>query len=285
MTHLTKTIPTPAADPMLPRPFRVERTRRELSDTWTLTLVPADGGDFRFQPGQFTMLYVFGVGEVPISISGDPADTTKLVHTIRSVGSVSAALCALKAGDTVGVRGPFGAPWPVEAAHGSDILFVAGGVGLAPLRPAIYQALAQREKFGKFAIFYGARTPQDILFAKELQTWRGRFDINVHVTVDRAAEAWNGRVGVVTQPVKQGRYDGEQAVAFTCGPEVMMRYVVQTLNERGVTNDRLYVSLERNMKCAVGFCGHCQFGPTFVCKDGPVFRFDRIADIFTIWEL
>lgn len=285
MTHLIKTVPAPTADPMLPRPFRVERARRELSDTWTLTLVPADGGAFRFQPGQFTMLYVFGVGEVPISISGDPADTAKLVHTIRAVGSVSTALCALKPGDTVGVRGPFGTPWPVEAAHGSDILFVAGGVGLAPLRPAIYQALAQREKFGKFAIFYGARTPQDILYAKELQTWRGRFDINVHVTVDRAAEAWNGRVGVVTQPVKQGRYDGEQAVAFTCGPEVMMRYVVQTLNERGVTDDRLYVSLERNMKCAVGFCGHCQFGPTFVCKDGPVFRFDRIADIFTIWEL
>ena len=272
-------------DPMLPRPFRIERVKKELSDTFTMEIYPADGGTFRFKPGQFNMLYVFGVGEVPISISGDPDDTSLVVHTTRVVGSVTAAIGNLKAGDIIGVRGPFGSHWPVEEARGADVVFVAGGIGLAPLRPAIYQIMADREHYGNVVIFYGSRTPEDLLYRRELQRWRGRFDMNAEITVDRATGHWGGRVGVVTKLVLGGGYDRHHAVAFVCGPEVMMRFAVQALAERGVTGDRIYMSMERNMKCAVGFCGHCQFGPTFVCRDGPVYRYDKIADMFNVWEL
>jgi NAD(P)H-flavin reductase len=286
MTHQGKlAVAAAARDPMLPRPFRIEALKRELSDTVTLALKPTDGGAFRFQPGQFNMLYSFGVGEVPISISGDPAETSVLLHTIRAVGRASGALAALKPGDTVGVRGPFGSPWPVEACYGSDILILGGGVGLAPLRPAVHAVLAQREKFGNVVILYGARTPEDILFLKDLKAWRSRFDLNCQVTVDRVTGKWSGRVGVVTQLIKSGGFDRHHTVAMLCGPEVMMRFGVQALNENGISDDRIYVSMERNMKCAVGFCGHCQFGPTFVCKDGPVYRFDGIKDIFKLREL
>jgi NAD(P)H-flavin reductase len=272
-------------DPMLTRPFRVEKVRKELSDTFTMDLVPEAGGDFRFAPGQFNMLYVFGVGEVPISISGDPNEQSKLTHTTRAVGAVSQAITGLKPGDAVGVRGPFGTPWPVEAAFGNDLVIVAGGVGLAPLRPAIYSALANRKKFGRVVILYGARTPVDILFRKEVEQWRGRFDIDVDVTVDRADSDWVGNVGVVTKLIERARFDAQNTTAFVCGPEVMMKFCIQSFAKRGVETDQIYVSMERNMKCGIGFCGHCQFGSGFVCKDGPVYRFDRIADIFAIREL
>lgn len=277
---------TPGSDPMTPRLFRVEKTRRDLADTHTLWLRPQEGGPFRFAPGQFNMLYAFGIGEVPISISGDPGDSGVLVHTIRAVGKVSDALCRMKAGDTVGVRGPFGTPWPVAESYGKDVVFMAGGIGLAPLRPAILAVLAERERFGHVVLCYGARTPADILFEKELHAWRGRFDLSVHVTVDRVPEGvWNGAVGVVTHLLRRGGFDPLHTLAMICGPEVMMRYAIQALNEKGVDNEGVYVSMERNMKCGVGLCGHCQFGPGFVCRDGPVYRFDRIASLFPIWEL
>ena len=285
MTHQGKMVSPAAADPMLPRMFRIEAMKRELSDTVTMTLKPEDGGTFSFKPGQFNMLYSFGIGEVPISISGDPADPSVLCHTIRAVGKVSSALAALKPGDGVGVRGPFGTPWPIEDCFGSDMLILGGGVGLAPLRPAINAVFAQREKFGNVVILYGARTPEDILFFKELKAWRSRFDVNCQVTVDRMTGKWNGRVGVVTQLIKGGGFDRPHTRALVCGPEVMMRFAIQALNEHGVSDERIYVSMERNMKCAVGFCGHCQLGPTFVCKDGPVYRFDRIRDAFRVREL
>ena len=273
------------ADPMAPRWFRVGKVRRDLSDTFTMEMQPEDGGVFRFAPGQFNMLYAFGVGEVPISISGDPGKPDILVHTTRSVGKVTEAISALKPGDTVGVRGPFGSAWPIAEAEGLDVVFVAGGIGLAPLRPAIYRVLADRERYGSVLILYGARTPEDILFRQELQTWRSRFDVSVPVIVDRATGRWNGKVGVVTQLIQAGGFDRHNAVAMVCGPEVMMQYAVIALRDRGLDTDQIYVSMERNMKCAVGFCGHCQYGPTFVCKDGPVYRFDTIADLFSVWEL
>ena len=287
------TKPAPVADsagfaaepPMRPRLCRIQRVKRELSDTFTMDLAPLDGGPLPFKPGQFNMLYVFGIGEVPISISGDPAKPETVVHTTRMVGKVTERIGALKAGDVVGIRGPYGNPWPVEAARGADVVFVAGGIGLAPLRPAILAVMADRGQFGNVLIFYGARTPEDILFKRELQTWRSRFDVSVHVTVDRATGRWNGKVGVVTQLIKGGGFDRHSAVAFVCGPEVMMRYAVETLEDRGVTHDRIFVSMERNMKCGIGLCGHCQLGPVFVCRDGPVFRFDQIAEIFSVWEL
>lgn len=268
-------------DPMIPVPFRIQRVRKETYDTCTLELQAAnDKSDFRFVPGQFNMIYAFGVGEVPISISGDPGSPGKLIHTLRTVGPVTQMIGHLKKGSTVGIRGPFGSHWPVEESWGNDVVIVAGGIGLAPLRPAIYQLMTQRDKFGKISVLYGARTPEDILYQRELIGWRGRCDIDVQITVDSAPRGWTGHVGVVPRLIPKASFDSLHTTVMICGPEVMMRFTVPELRKRGLKDDNIFVSMERNMKCAVGFCGHCQYGPAFICKDGPVFRFDRIQAIF-----
>lgn len=273
-------------DPMVPVLFKVGEVNQELGDTFTLRLEPAErDNSFDFKPGQFAMLYRFGVGEVPISISGDPAISNSLTHTIRAVGTVTNALHRLEPGEVVGIRGPFGSSWPVEAMEGEDVVIVTGGIGLAPLRPVIYHLLANRSHYGAVCIYYGARNPNEILYRKQLEQWRGRFDLTVNVTVDSAGADWNGRVGVVTKLLGQNDFDPYNTVALICGPEVMIRHSIYTLNGLGVQNNQIHISMERNMKCAVGFCGHCQFGSAFVCKDGPVFRFDRIADHFKVQEL
>jgi NAD(P)H-flavin reductase len=189
-------------------------------------------------------------------------------------------MCNLKRGDTVGVRGPFGSHWPVKEAEGSDIVIVAGGVGLAPLRPAIYAILDNREKYGHVALLYGARSPRDLLFQPELEKWRGRFDIQVEVSVDAALGSWHGDVGVITTLIPRAVFEPQQAVALVCGPEVMMRFSQIELEKRGIPPERVYISMERSMECAIGLCGHCQYGPMFICKDGPVYRFDHIKDWF-----
>jgi NAD(P)H-flavin reductase len=266
---------------MVPVPYRIERLKHETSDTFTIDLVPVNGNNgFSFLPGQFNMLYVFGVGEVPISISGDPGIPSVLEHTTRSVGAVTKSMGLLKPGATIGVRGPYGTGWPVTAVEGRDVVLVAGGIGLAPLRPVLHYLMAQRDKCRRIVLLYGARAPEDILFRRELERWRGKFDLEVQVTVDRAAGGWRGNVGVVTPLVARAPFDPSNTVAMLCGPEIMMRFTVMELEKRGVPAERTYVSMERNMKCAIGFCGHCQYGPSFICKDGPVFRFDRIAPIF-----
>jgi len=277
---------TSRADPMLPARFRVASVQRELAGVFTLELRPLDGPEaFAFAPGQFNMLYQFGVGEVPISISGDPTRPRRLIHTIRAVGSVTDALQQLGVGSVLGVRGPFGSAWPTVEAEGADLVILAGGIGLAPLRPLIYQVLANRKRYGAVCIYYGARTPDEILFRTELEQWRGRFDLTLEVTVDRAGPDWLGRVGVVTRLLAGRGFSPPDTIACLCGPEIMMRYGVQALHELGVADRRIHLSLERNMKCALGFCGHCQYGGTFVCRDGPVFRFDTIAERFAIREL
>jgi NAD(P)H-flavin reductase len=273
-------------DPMLPQLYRVQRVRREIPDTFTLELEPANGSGIPpFATGQFNMLYVFGVGEVPISISGDPARATPLVHTTRAVGTVTKAMRKLRPDDVIGVRGPFGSHWPIEHAQGKDVVIVAGGIGLAPLRSALYQITAQREQYGKVALLYGARTPVDILYRRELEHWRGRFDLEVYVTVDQATGTWRGSVGVVTKLIPRASFDRENTMAFVCGPEVMMRFTVAELEKGGVASEHIYISMERNMKCAVGFCGHCQYGPHFVCKDGPVFQYNRVQSLLTKREI
>jgi NAD(P)H-flavin reductase len=268
---------------MTPQPFRVQRVRRETQDTYTLTLEPTI--PFAFAPGQFNMLYAFGVGESPISISGDPERPETLVHTVRDVGAVTHAIAHLSRGEFLGVRGPFGRPWPVAAAAGSDVLIIAGGLGLAPLRPAIYYLLAHRADFGNLELIYGARTPQDLLYRQELEKWRGRFDFRVHATVDTARGDWRGNVGVVPQLISHARFDPPHTLALVCGPGVMMRFTVQDLLKSGLKPENIFVSMERNMKCGIGLCGHCQLGPFFVCKDGPVFSYDRIQDWFTRREV
>jgi NAD(P)H-flavin reductase len=272
-------------DPFVPLPYRVGRVRRETRDIVTLELAPVSGQRPAFQPGQFNMLYVFGIGEVAVSVSGDPAAGGGYVHTVRDVGAVSGAIAKLAAGAMLGVRGPYGAPWPVEAAERSDVVFVAGGLGLAPLRPAIYHVLGRRERYGRVALLYGTRSPPDILFRQELERWRRRLDVEVLVTVDRADTDWRGDVGVVPKLVARAGFDPDHAVGMVCGPEVMMRYTADALHAAGVAADRIWLSMERNMKCAIGLCGHCQFGPDFVCKDGPVMRYDRIANILTVREI
>ena len=267
-------------DPMLPVFYRIQRVRQETDDTFTLEILPEDSSKgFSFAPGQFNMLYVFGVGEVPISISSDPDDAPLLKHTTRVVGTVTKAMRKLKRGEIMGIRSPFGSHWPVEEATGWDVVIVAGGIGLAPLRPALYRLMAEREKFRRIVLLYGTRTPEDMLYRHELEQWRGKFDLEIEVTVDRAASTWRGNVGVVTTMIPRAPFSPSNTFAMICGPEVMMRFTVMELLKRGVAAERIYLSAERNMKCGIGFCGHCQYGPTFVCKDGPVFAFPSIAPI------
>lgn len=271
---------------MIPKTRKVKRVIRETRDTFTLCVEhDADEPGKSFLPGQFNMLYAFGAGEVPISISGDPAKPDLCHHTIRNVGTVTRALAKLKAGGTVGVRGPFGRSWPVSASKGSDIVIIAGGIGLAPLRPALYALLAERDQFGEIILLYGARTQEDLLFTKEFERWRGKYGVQVRVTIDSAGRSWKGNVGVVTTLFPGVQFDPANTVAMICGPEVMMRFSVQELKHCGVEERNIYVTMERNMKCAIGFCGHCQFGPAFICKDGPVFSFDRISPFFGIREI
>lgn len=275
-----ETLAQTVRDPMIPRPYRIVRTQRELADTVTLKLTPEDGeAVMEFAPGQFNMLYVFGVGEIAISISGDPLNRSTLTHTVRAVGTVSRAIRELAASDTIGVRGPFGAGWPLEAAEGRDVIVVAGGIGLAPLRPAMYRLMAERERYGRVVLLYGARTPRDILFRHEVERWRTQLDLDVLVTVDRADPSWHGSVGVVTRLIPHAPIDPANAVAFLVGPEIMMRLTAAELMTFGLAAENIYLSMERNMKCAVGFCGHCQFGPYFICKDGPVFSLPQVQHL------
>ncbi len=271
---------TVVAGPMIPTMVRVDRVRKETHDTFTLELRPAYGQDVhRFAAGQFNMLYVFGLGEVAISISGDPTNPNPLIHTTRAVGNVTKTMAKLRTGDMLGVRGPFGTAWPVEQAQGNDVVIVAGGIGLAPLRPVIYQVLADRRKYGKVILLYGTRTPSDILYRKELESWRSRLDMEVYVTVDRSSVNWQGNVGVVTTLIPKAGFDPQNTTAMICGPEIMMRYVALEMQKRGVPMSSVHASMERNMKCGIGLCGHCQMGPTFICKDGPVYPYDKIREL------
>ncbi len=272
------------SNPLIPVPFRVEAIKQEIADTFTLNLLPnGEGGSFAFLPGQFNMLYVFGHGEVPISMSGDPSDPNRLVHTIRNVGGVTSALQNIKAGDYLGVRGPYGRPWPMEATKGKHVLIMAGGLGIAPLRPCIYQLLSSGQNAASVTILYGTRSPDTILYEKELKKWAEQ--VKVGLTVDNSTTKWDGHVGVVTDLLKYLTMDTQNLVAFICGPEIMMRFSAYALIDRGVAASDIYVSMERNMKCALGFCGRCQYGPHFVCKDGPVFSFDEVKHLFKIREV
>jgi len=274
-----------ATSPMQPLAYEIVRTRRETKDTMSFDLEPCGNTIPVFEPGQFNMLYVFGRGEVPISISGGSRDGRTITHTTRAVGSVTDRICALRKGARLGVRGPYGSHWPVAESFGADLVIVAGGIGLAPLRPAMRMALEHRERFGKVVLLYGSRTPDDLLFRQELESWRSRFDLEVLVTVDRGDESWHGSVGVVTKLINKATFDPEDTVALVCGPEMMMRFTVMDLVQRGVPPDNVYMSMERNMECGIGLCGHCQLGSKFVCRDGPVFRYPEIRSLLSCWEI
>jgi len=272
-------------EPMLPARFKIGRVMKETHDTFTVELVPpGNNGDFHFSPGQFNMVYVYGTGEIPISISGNP-QSRRLIHTTRMVGAVTGAMGCLKVGDYIGVRGPFGSSWPCIEAEGKDVVIVTGGIGLAPLRPALYHCLNNRDKYGKIVLLYGSRTKDDILYLNELEKWRARFDMEVHVTVDRGTGNWRGNVGVVTTLIHKAPFDTTNALAMVCGPEIMMKFTIIELIKRGLREEDIYLSMERNMKCGIGLCGHCQYGPHFICKDGPVFRYDQIKPLMERREI
>lgn len=275
------------SDAFLPELYRVTRSIPEIPEVFTIDLAPVSGARPAYAAGQFNMLYVFGIGEVAISISGDPEDQSRYVHTIRDVGLVSKALTRLKEGDMVGVRGPFGTGWPVHEAEGLDVVMVSSGLGLAPLRPAIYHVLSHRERYGRVSILVGFHSPKDLLFLQEIEEWRRRLDVDLLLTVNHADRSWKGNVGGVQTArfVKRANFDAQETLAMVCGTETKMRYMAASLRDAGIPESRIFFSMERNMKCAMGLCGRCQFGPDFVCKDGPVLRFDRISRILAIREI
>lgn len=269
----------------IPTPWTVRRNWDETPGTRSFDIAPADGSTPVFTPGQFNMLYMPGVGDIPISVSAHSDDGKGLVHTIRAVGAVSSALCELSDGDWIGVRGPLGRGWPVDSVADSDVVVIAGGLGLAPVRPAIQSLVRDKERTRKNVVMYGARTPSDILFRENLFQWAVSGDADVRTTVDRDEPGWNGNVGVVTSILGRAEFETETAFAFVCGPEVMMRFAVFDLLGRGLSADRIFISLERNMHCGIGLCGHCQLGPKFICTDGPVFAYSEISDLLTARQL
>ncbi|MGD8602364.1 MAG: FAD/NAD(P)-binding protein [Gemmatimonadota bacterium] len=270
---------------MVPEPWRVLSAHQEAPGVVTLEMEPLSGEPPRFRPGQFSMLYAFGVGEIPISVSGDCTDPSKVVHTIRDVGAVSAALTGLEEGATVGLRGPFGTAWPVDTAGGRDVLVVGGGLGMVPLRPVLYELARGRADYRHVSVVYGTRTPADIVFGDQLAAWRDDEDFSLGVTVDMAESDWKGHVGTVVPLIERADFDPATTTAFVCGPEVMMRIVSADLVRKGVPARHVHLSMERNMKCAIGLCGHCQWGSDFVCKDGPVYDWERVAPRLSLREL
>ncbi|MFF3518345.1 FAD/NAD(P)-binding protein [Streptomyces sp. NPDC002573] len=266
---------------LVPLTHRVVRRQPETVDTVTLDLEPVGKSLLPFTPGQYAMVYAFGVGEIPVSVSRT-AGNGRLTHTIRAVGAVSRALCGLQTGSSVGVRGPFGTSWDVTAARGRDVLVVAGGIGLAPLRPLIHAVLDEGHAYGRLNVLAGARTPDDLLYQDEVPAWRRPFSA---VTVDRPTGDWTGRVGVVTTLLDEAQFTPAVTTAFVCGPEVMIRATARELIHRGVRPDRVRISLERNMRCATGHCGHCQLGSLLLCRDGPVVGYDLAEPLLTVREL
>jgi NAD(P)H-flavin reductase len=298
LTHDTQRRDNQRRDnPWVSAAARVHRVVFETEGVKTYDLEFVDrrlGSEFRFAPGQFNMLNLPGVGEAAISIAGQ-SEGGLLRHTIRSVGVVTTELDRGGVGMSLGIRGPFGTPWPVdqfhEAAseprdnHKANVILVAGGIGLAPLRSVIHHLIRHRDLVGRVDVLMGARNPADLLYAKDYPKW-AEHGIPVRTTVDRASDQWRGHVGVVTLLLDRLLIPHPRStVLMTCGPEVMIRYVVQAALERGVPETNIWVSLERNMNCGIGLCGHCQFGPEFLCKDGPVFRYDRVASWLRVQEL
>jgi len=277
-------IPAGVSAATVPAPFEVVSKCQDTPDTYTFELRGRSGHALQFLPGQCTMLSRGGSGEVPISISGDPDEPERLWHTVRSLGLRTAAICASEPGDVLGVRGPWGQPWPVEYLEGSDVVIAAGGIGLAPLRSAILWLLARRQRYGRLVLLYGARTPDQLVYADQLRAWQER-GLEVLVTVDSAGPEWLGNVGVVTKLARRAALDAPRTAVLCCGPEVMMRFMVDTLLRLGVGTERIHVSMERNMQCGIGHCGHCQLGPTLICKDGPVYRWSKIQPWINVKEL
>ncbi len=275
-----------AVSPMTPVPYRVRTRVVENFESATICLEPVGQRLAPPAPGQFMMLYAFGVGEIAMSVSAVPSSVGDVLgHTIRSVGAVSRALHNAEAGTVVGVRGPFGTEFGLNACAGRDLVIVAGGCGLAPVRPVVLQALAERSTFGRVVLVAGARTPQHFLFRDEAHEWAQSQALDAELIVDAAGPEWPWQVGLVTEPLRRLTLDPQRTTAFICGPEPMMRFSAKALLDKGVAASDIRVSLERNMQCGIGWCGHCQLGPLLLCRDGPVVGYDVAAPLLQVKEL
>lgn len=286
--HEIRMEPVCGMESWMPVPAKILAIKKENFNTRTLTLQfvePAIRERYRFIPGQFNMVYVPGVGEAAISISSDAQEPNVLGHTIREVGSVTRGICRLGEGGVVGLRGPFGQGWPMTKLIDRDIVIVCGGIGLAPLRPVIYWILKNRVQCRRVVLLYGCRTSEDRLYAGELDDWSKKGDIDLLVTVDNATGEWTGPVGVVTNLLRRIKVNADRTIVLVCGPRMLNRVAAWNFLQHHVPAEQVYISLERNMNCGYGRCGHCQYGSKFICKDGPVFRYSDIADIFAKEEI
>lgn len=243
------------------------------------TLHLKDGRDLGHRAGQFVGVSVLGVGEAPISVTSSPTRNGTFELCVREVGDVTGALHRMKPGSIVGIRGPFGNGFPIEKMRGRDLLFAPGGLGLAPLRSLINQVLDERESFGRVIILYGARNPSELLFKEELARWEARDDVEFHVTVDRPDGNWTGNVGVITTLFPKITVNPRNTVAVTVGPPIMYRFVIMELLSKGIQDGRIFLSLERRMKCGVGKCGHCQINNVYVCQKGPIFSYAQLKEL------
>jgi NAD(P)H-flavin reductase len=274
----------PANQLWLPHPVTIRDIKAETPGvaTYTLDFMDRDrAANYQFLPGQFNMLYLPGIGESAISISSDPEAKDTLLHTVRAAGNVTLVLARKRPGDRIALRGPFGSSWPMAEARGQDVVIACGGIGLAPLRPAIYHIVRHRANYGRVILLYGARTPGDLLYSAEYDSWR-EAGIEVEVTVDIGADDWRGNIGVVPVLFYRLRLKPNCTRVLTCGPEVMIHFVIFEALARRIPPAHIHLSMERNMNCAVGLCGHCQFGPVFVCKDGPVFTYERLQPYLNV---
>lgn len=274
-----------SANPYLPQTARIAERRQESDTVFTLRLRFEDSAtraQYRFAPGQFNMVYLFGVGEVPISIVSDPEETGLFDHTIRVVGRVTEGLAALKTGDCVGIRGPYGRGWPLAAAEGRDLLIVTGGLGCAPVVSVIQYAIRRRHRFGRLVIIQGVKHSADLIYRRQYEEWASVPDTTVRIAANVSAGHWPWHVGPVTELIEQAEIDPAGTVAMMCGPEGMMIAAAQILRQKGMAEGALHFSMERNMQCAIGHCGHCQFGGQFVCRNGPVFSYAEIEALLGV---
>lgn len=268
---------------IIPSPFQIKSIVHESSDVYSLALTPVKGEIPAFIPGQFNMLYLYGFGEIALSDSSHPFEKQQTYHTIHAVGSITKAMQHLKEGDQIGMRGPFGSHWPVEKKD-CNVLVVAGGIGLTAMRSVLFYLGANREQYKKITVLYGTRTPDSIIYRNEMKQWQEQ-DIEMQVSVDEPDANWNGHVGVVTSLIPKHLPSPKNTLVLVCGPEIMIKASLSELKNMGIDPKDVYVSMERNMQCAVGFCGHCQYGPYFLCKDGPIFSYEQVQNFLDIEEL
>jgi NAD(P)H-flavin reductase len=265
-------------NPYLPMPAQIKSINWENYETFTFTLQLSDQKRFTFQPGQFNLISVLGVGEAPFSISSAPRKDGSFDHTVRIVGNVTKALSRLSVGDLIGVRGPYGNGWPLKKVKGKNLVIVAGGLGLAPLVSVIEYVIQNRHQFGDLEIFYGARSPNDLIFTRKFEEWQRAARTRLFLTVDRipANIEWPYRVGVVTSLFELSSVEPAKSLVFTCGPEIMMHFVGHAMLTRGFQDNQIFISMERRMECGIGKCGHCLIGSKYVCQNGPVFSLQEI---------